>query len=335
MKFLITGLGSMGKRRVRNLLANGVIKEDIFGFDVLSERRREAEEKYGIKTHDDFKRAFSEVRPGALIISTPPQAHAQYFIFAAKQKLNFFCEVTTTDQGYDELLPLLDSSFVAAPSCTFRYLPAVKQIKSLVLSGAIGNVLAFTYHLGQYLPYWHPWEDYRQVYFSKKETGACREMLPYELIWLTDLLGAPVAKISGFTEKVSDLDMTADDVYAAALKLDNNITGTILIDLLARAPKRTLRLIGSEGILDWEWKMQLIRVFDVRKKEWQDISVETGTAEPGYINTEDMYIEELKTFLDALQGRKPYPYTFKENHAVLRTLYALEGGAREVETKTL
>ena len=43
MKFLVIGLGSMGKRRVRNLLANG--EKSIFGFDLREDRRKETEEK--------------------------------------------------------------------------------------------------------------------------------------------------------------------------------------------------------------------------------------------------------------------------------------------------
>ena len=69
MRFLIVGLGSMGKRRIRNLkyLKAG----EIIGFDTMEVRRKEAEEKYGIKTFDDFDKAMKE-QPDAFIISTPP-----------------------------------------------------------------------------------------------------------------------------------------------------------------------------------------------------------------------------------------------------------------------
>ena len=48
MNFLIIGLGSMGKRRVRNLQALGY--RNIIGFDMREDRRKEAKEKYGIQT---------------------------------------------------------------------------------------------------------------------------------------------------------------------------------------------------------------------------------------------------------------------------------------------
>ncbi len=50
MKILQIGLGSMGKRRIRNFQALGL--KDIVGFDFRNDRRDEAEKKYKIKTID-------------------------------------------------------------------------------------------------------------------------------------------------------------------------------------------------------------------------------------------------------------------------------------------
>lgn len=322
--FLHIGLGSMGKRRIRNLLWHGIPQEHIFGFDQSKERGQEAEEKYGIKTFSNFEEAVQAVNPDVYIISTPPNVHHDYFLHAAKLKKHFFVEVTTVDTGYTELEPLLDNSFVAAPSCTFRYFPAIKHVKEIIDSGRIGKILTFQYHLGQYLPDWHPWEDYRQVYFAQKETGACREMFGFELIWLTNLLQAPVKDVAGFTDKVSELEMSADDVYTAALRFENGVVGTMLIEVLARTPFRTLRLIGTEGVVEWEWLEYRIRVFDTSTKTWETTTIPKGPQEPGYVSTEEMYQEEIGYFLDAIEGKNAYPYTFAEDRGILKTLHRLE-----------
>lgn len=328
LRFLHIGLGSMGKRRIRNLLWHGIPKEHIFGFDMSGERGKEAEEKYGIKTFTNFDEAVQTANPDAYIISTPPNLHHEYFLYAAKHRKHFFVEVTTVDSGYKELELMLDGSFVAAPSCTFRYFPAIKKIKEIVNSGQIGKILTFQYHLGQYLPDWHPWEDYRQVYFAQKETGACREMFGFELIWLTHLLQSSVKDVAGFTDKVSELEMSADDVYAAALRFENGVMGTMMIEVLARTPFRTLRLIGTEGVLEWEWLEYRIRVFDAKAKTWEIISIPKGPQEPGYVSTEDMYQEEIGYFLDAIETKSAYPYTFAEDQRILKTLYTLENKAK-------
>ena len=54
MSYFVSGLGSMGKRRIRCLLANGVDPKAIIGFDHRPDRRKESEEKYNIQTTDKF-----------------------------------------------------------------------------------------------------------------------------------------------------------------------------------------------------------------------------------------------------------------------------------------
>ena len=43
MKFLIVGLGSMGKRRIRNLHVNG--EKNIIGFDIRPEKIKKTQKK--------------------------------------------------------------------------------------------------------------------------------------------------------------------------------------------------------------------------------------------------------------------------------------------------
>lgn len=323
----------MGKRRIRNLVHHGVRPENIFGFDPRADRRLEAEQKHGITTFPSFKKAADVVKPDVYVISSPPDTHYPYFLHAARNKKHLFVEHPTTDKGYRELIGMSDGSFVTAPSSTMRFHPAIKQIKKIIAENKIGKILSFQYHLGMYLPDWHPWEDFRDVYFSKKKTGACREMFDFELIWLTDVLNlGKVGRVKGFTEKLSDLDMSADDHYSAILKFVNKdkskTIGSIVIDLLARKPLRTLRVIGAKGVLDWEWQDNVIKVFDVEKKKHTVVELKKGRSEKQYVTTEDMYEEEIGHFLNAIKNKTPHPFSFTENWEYLKVLFALEKNAR-------
>ncbi len=101
----------------------------------------------------------------------------------------------------DELIAAVEASgSVAAPSCTMRFHPAVQLMRERLAQGTIGRPLAFTHHVGQYLPDWHPWEDYRTYYVSRRETGAAREIVPFELNWLTYLFG-PVTDVAALRGK--------------------------------------------------------------------------------------------------------------------------------------
>lgn len=319
LRFYIVGLGSMGKRRIRNLHVNG--ERDIVGFDIRPDRIKEAKEKYGIKTVDDFQN-LSPADFDVMIISTSPEAHGDYIRFALKNKKHFFVEHPISDDGYKDILKD-KSEAIKVPSSTLRFYTPIKMMKKILSEGKIGKILAFQYHMGQYLPDWHPWEDYRQVYFSKKETSACREMLPFELIWLNWLMDSNVADISGNIAKVSDLDMDADDILLANLKYENGILGNVLIDVISRKPVRTLRILGSDGVLDWERFDHEIKLYDAKTKNTETIPVLKGNPETGYVNEEEMYNDEIKAFLDAVRGVAKYPFSFEENLNNLRMLFKI------------
>lgn len=326
MKFLIVGLGSMGKRRVRNLTA--LRAGTILGFDPRADRRREAEEKYGITTFDDFDAAMAE-NPDALVISTPPDLHIRYGLLAARAGKHFFMEASVVDEGLAELIDLCrHRNLVAAPSCTMRFQPSVRLIKDLLAANRIGKVLAATHHCGQYLPDWHPWEDYRAYYVSRRETGACREIVPFELVWLTWLLG-PVRQVSAMKAKTSNLDADIDDVYQVLLEFEQGALGHLLVDVVARAPVRHLRLMGEEGVIKWDASAKLVKLYQAETGNWQVFPEAPAHAEAGYLWAEAMYIDEMRHFTGAIQGTHRWDYSLEEDAAVLRTLYAAEASAEE------
>ena len=45
-----------------------------------------------------------------------------------------------------------------------RYNPVLKEIKSILSKNTIGKLLSIKAESGFYLPFWHPWEDYRDFY---------------------------------------------------------------------------------------------------------------------------------------------------------------------------
>jgi len=333
LRFLIVGLGSMGKRRIRNLFVND--EKNITGFDIRPDRNAEAKEKYGIKVVENFK-DLSPQDFDVMIISTSPEAHGDYIRFALKHKKHFFVEHPTNDDGYQEIFSAKDvtslegenSTIVTAPSCTLRFYQPVKMIKEILDKKEVGKILAFQYHAGQYLPDWHTYEDYREVYFSKKSTSACREIFPFELIWLSWLFNSKVKEVRGSISKVSDLEMDADDIILANVKYHNGILGNIIIDAISRKPFRTLRILGSDGVLDWERADSVIKLYNIASKTTKVIPVPEGHPETGYINEEEMYNNEIKAFLDAINGKKKYPHNFTDSIHLLKTLFTLEKDSR-------
>lgn len=321
MKFLVIGLGSMGKRRIRNLTYLRV--GEIIGFDPRADRRAEAADRYGIRMYDNFEAARG-AGAHAWIISTPPDRHIEFARYAAQDGAHFFTEASVLSEGMDGLLDLLQGKrIVAAPSCTMRFHPSVVTIKTLLDKRAVGQVLTFIYHSGQYLPEWHPWEDYRSFYAARRETGGCREIVPFELAWLTWLLG-DIRTLSCFRGKLSALDADIDDVYQLILRFGQGTLGHLTVDVVSRVPYRTFRLLGEHGVIEWAWSDKRVRLYRADDRGWTEFPEPPGIVEDGYLASEDMYIEEMRCFTEAIRGERLYPYTFADDKRILDLLYAAE-----------
>jgi len=322
MKFLIVGLGSMGKRRIRNL--QYLEAEEIIGFDIREDRRTEVKTKYGINTFKEFNKAM-KANPDALVISTPPDLHVKYAMEAAKANKHFFMEASVIDYRLNELITeCRTKNIVAAPSCTMRFYPSIKKIKDILDTKKIGNTLLFNYHCGQYLPDWHPWEDYRKFYVARKETGAAREIVAFELVWLTWIFGN-IDKISCFKGKLSTLDVDIDDAYQIMMKFENGVIGHVLVDVISRVPDRSCKMFGEKGVIFWDWGND-IRVYTSKDKRWKNYAEKQGTNIKGYAEKikEEPYIEEMNHFIKAIKNEEEFPYTLDEDKNILESLYAAE-----------
>lgn len=326
-RFLIIGLGSMGKRRIRNLLSLKIKPEQIAGFDLDQTRTMAVAKEYHIPTFSSYETAILEHQPTVDIISTPPNLHASFFLAAIKANRHFFCEVGSTNEGYTELLKILKQkpAIVAIPSCTMRFFSPIVAIKKLLDQKAIGDVLYLTHHFGMYLPDWHPWEDYRKFYAAKVESSAIREMVPYELQWLSWLLPEPFISVTGKISKLSNLEMSAPDFAVAQITTASGTMLNLTIEVLARAPLRALRIIGSEGTLEWDWQQWQIRYFQSKTKKWKLLNIPKEEPRKEYVAaTEAMYEREMKAFLDQLIMKHPYPYDFEVEQRHLHLLAQLE-----------
>ncbi|MEW5743972.1 MAG: Gfo/Idh/MocA family oxidoreductase [Nitrospirota bacterium] len=319
-RFLIIGLGSMGKRRIRNLRALGY--DDITGFDLRAERREEAEGDFGICTVTDLH-TIDEF--DAVVISTSPAHHTAYIQLAIEKGKPCFVELSLLVQN----LPDLDRTsrakgVLVAPSCTFRFHPSVRLIKRLVESGDYGRVTSFTYHSGQYLPDWHPWENIRDFFVSKKETSGCKEILSFELHWMTYVLGMP-RNLIALSGRAATLDIDIDDAVAVSMEFDRGI-GVLFADTVSRFATRSLILNLERAQLRWDWEQKLVRLYDADTKQWTGYPEPEGHAHSGYNAgiVEQMYIGELQTFIEAAERGRPFPLSLSDTIRILELIEAIE-----------
>jgi len=353
MKILILGLGSMGKRRIRNLKHIGI--QNVTGYDIRADRRQYASDTYGIETLDDFTwdtvSAFD-----CVLICTPPDLHMQGAIECARRKKHFFTELNFVRKGMDDLLEIVDGNdgeFVAAPSCTLRYHPCVAKMKELLGSDPLGKPFCFIHHFGEYLHYWHPWEPIQDFYVSERRMGGARDIVAFELDFLTWLFGEPVT-VHGFGSSTQTLGVDIDDNFQYVAKFASGVNGSVLVDVLQRKPNRYFRVVTEKGTIIWDdWSQQRLKVIyeqqpasspgspDVRHAVYATEELDLSSDETGWTGSQFehidfstiMYIREMTAFVEAVRGERQYPKTFNDDAKIVNALYQLEADHGDAELR--
>lgn len=321
MKFLVIGLGSMGKRRVRCLQALGF--NDVIGFDLRSDRREEIVSKSGIPVinsldsvkYDDFD---------AIIISTPPDTHSQYAKTAIENGKPCFIEASVIIEDVKDIIEYNKNNIFVAPSCTLRFHPLIKDITSIIRSEKYGKVTNFTYHSGQYLPDWHPWESVNDFYVSKRETGGGREIVPFELTWIVDAIGWPTS-VKGVFGKTLNIGADIEDSYAFTLKYEDKV-GAVIVDVASRYAVRNLVINLETAQIQWRWDDGYFKVYEVENGRWIKYNQPEFNSALGYNKNigEEMYIDEVRHFIGGFTGTHSYPNTLEDDLKVLRILEQIE-----------
>ncbi|MHB8260905.1 MAG: Gfo/Idh/MocA family protein [Bacteroidia bacterium] len=327
---LVIGLGSMGKRRIRNLQALGLT--NISGFDKREDRTKEAAALYKINCYTDFEEALKKSAAKAFIISLPPDIHHVYMKKAVELNIPFFVEASVVDINMNEIMKEAKSKNVfAAPSSTMYFHPAIQKIFHLVKSNYLGDISNVLYHMGNYLPDWHTYEKVNEFYVSKKETGGAREIVPFELTWITKLFGFP-KQIVSTVKKTIEIEgaPTIDDTYNSILDY-GKFTIMLTVDVVTRSATRRLLINGSLRQLEWDWNANSVRVYHHDKQQWETFTYETLSAASGYNKniTEQMYIDEMSAFFKGIESPSTYVNTLEEDHKVLKLLYAMEQSYKE------
>jgi predicted dehydrogenase len=322
VKALVIGLGSMGRRRVRCLRQLGV--ESVEGFDTRADRRAALAQESAIPVREHL--AAADVAGfDVVVISTPPDQHHTAMGWAIAAGKPCFVEASVVRDP----LPALDESarsrgVLVAPSCTLRFHPAIREITQIVHSGRYGKVCNFSYHCGQYLPDWHPWEKVTDYYVSNPLTGGAREIVPFELTWMVDAFGWP-RQVQGTKLRTTDVGAAIDDTYAALLRFDGFV-GTLVVDVVARQAVRKLTLNFERASLSWDWDSGVVRVWEAEPGRLVELHQPKAVAHAGYHQNigEAMYVAEVASFLAAAQGRGTFPHSLRDDIRVLALLERIE-----------
>lgn len=314
MKFLIAGLGSIGRRHFRNLLALGER-------DILLYRTRHSslpeEELDGFPVETDLQAALA-YKPQAVIIANPTALHLETAIQAAEAGCSILLEkpVSHTMEGLDRLeLALQRGGGKMLVGFQFRFHPTLHKTAELIRSGSLGKTLSVHAHWGEYLPGWHPWEDFRQGYSARHDLGGGVVLtLSHPLDYLRYVIGE-VGAVWAFTSS-QGLGLPVEDTAEIGLRFSSGIIGSVHLDYNQRPQSHYLEITASQGSLRWDNRDGSLEVVNALEKTRQNFMPPAG------FERNQLFLDEMSHFLSVLRGESEPLCTWQDGKQALRLALA-------------
>lgn len=324
MNIVVIGLGSMGRRRIR-LLRQFEAIHVVVGVDAREDRRKQAENEYGIATADSIEAALEMTEIQAAVVSTSPLSHRAIIARCLDCGLHVFSELNLVSDGYDDLIHRSEETGkVLFLSSTFLYRKEVEFIKKSVEESS--GRLNYFYHAGQYLPDWHPWESYKSFFVGNKATNGCREFMAIEFPWLTDVFG-DVKSLYSVAGVQSTLDLDFPDNYQIIVEHQGGNKGMIAVDVVSRKAVRNFELSGEDLYLTWDGTPTGLVKYDFQSKQDKEVKLyEEVDRQKGYSSfvIENAYQAELANFLACINEEEKPRYSFTRDKYILSIIDEIE-----------
>jgi predicted dehydrogenase len=310
-RFLFVGLGGVGQRHLRNLrtlLGDGAEflayrqqrSSPVLTNEMQVESGSDLESKYHLRVFADLEEALAE-RPEAVIISNPTSLHLTVAVAAAEAGCHLFIEKPLAHkmEGVADLLDLIDrKKLVTLVGYQWRFHPALIALHELLQANTIGRVIAVRARFGEYLPNWHPYEDYRQSYAARRELGGGVLLTQiHDFDYLGWLFGWP-RRLFCVGGKLSNLEIDVEDT--ASTLMECSVAGrTVPIhlqqDYLTNPGERGCEVVGESGKIS-------VNLTDAILQVWTADGKLASQRQFDMIDRNKMFIDELAHFLACLAG---------------------------------
>lgn len=294
---LIIGYGSIGSRHAKNLLKLGI--NDICVFRTYKNISKYPISKK-LKIFNNFKEALNYKRYNLIIISNPTSEHVRYALKCIKKKINLYIEkpLSNSLKNINKLKNLsIKYNTKIFIGCQLRFNPGLIFIKKIIEKKILGKVYSVSSDVGEYLPNWHPSENYKLSYASKKKLGGGVILtLIHEIDYLYWLFGQ-FKNVYAIGGKVTNLIINVEDTVVSSILTKKNIPIMLRMDYWRTPPSRTLNIVCEKGQLFWDFYKKEAKILYNNGKE-------IIKKLPKNWNKNDMYLNTLRNYIMCIAQKK-------------------------------
>jgi len=290
-RIAILGCGSIGQRHIRNLRSLGF--GGIFALRSRKGHFDELDPAFDVKEVQDWHEVIA-LEPDVAIISNPTSLHLETALRLVPHVRGLFIEkpLASSLHGVKELLEQIKAhKLISFVGYDLQYHPGVRAIQELLEGEKLGKPLIFQCQVGQWLPDWHPYEDYRKAYYARKDLGGGVALtIIHDVHLAVELLGS-VDAVSCLLPRSDLLPLKVDVIADMMLQHTSGAVSQIHLDYIQRLPHRCGIISCERGWISYDLFLQKVEVnFEGEngpRIAWEQVDYDTN----------ELYLEEMSTFL--------------------------------------
>jgi predicted dehydrogenase len=326
MKALVVGGGSIGSRHLRNLKE---LRVEHLGLVETDASRREAiATELPVESFSTLQEGL-DWAPDFAVVATPTHLHLEQTLQIVNAGRPVFVEKPLAHSGesLSELAERVESKkLISLVGCNMRFHPGPAKVKQLLDEKRLGKILFARLQTGSYLPEWRPNTDYRSNYAARLETGGgCIMDCIHEIDLARWYLGG-MKSVFCCAGHLSALEIETEDVAVLVCRHTSGAMSEIHLDYVQRTYERGCQIVGESGSIFWDFNGAAVRWYDAVSKRW------ASYAQPENWHINQMYVDEMKHFLDCLRGKRPTTLPIPEAVALMRVVFAAKSSAEQEKT---
>jgi len=313
MKVCFIGVGSIGKRHMKNLKRIFEDRAESLQIDICRSGKGKPLEKEIESVVTARYNSLSDLPEDydIIFITNPTEYHLEVLKIVNNKAKHFFIEkpLTSIKQlgNYAEIQEMAGKTYYVA--CPLRYTKVIQYAKEHIAKDQIFGVRCIS---SSYLPEWRPGQDYRDTYSAHRDLGGGVAIdLIHEWDYIKYLFGMP-DMVHKVITRVSDLEIDSDDIACYIGEYRDKIV-ELHLDYFGRVPIREMQIYTAKETIECDLIRSQIRY--LKSGKVIDLTEERN----------DFQISELKHFLDMVEHKCNNENTMQDAY---KTLLLTQGVSR-------
>ena len=290
---VVLGAGSIGERCIRNLWHLGyrnilVFRQRNLPFRDIGDAQ--------VKVITDWETLLRE-KPYAAFVCTPTSLHLSQSTQLIRNGIHVLVEKPLSHnleawEGLREAVA--EGKALLHVGYMMRQHPILKILRQIIDQKTCGNLISLQSKWAEYLPDWHPWEDYRISYAARKEMGGGVALtLSHDIDMINWLSGNPLSDWAIFKNYRSKLEVDVESGAEIILRYENGITASLHLNFYEKSRERFLKLVFDDASFSVDFFENTLTEKRGTKSEIRSF--------PEF-DRNQLFIDQLKEFMNKTQA---------------------------------